>query len=192
LSGYAGPPPTVHLRRGESRRRYLEPGLEDGKTFVFWPATTTPAASPPRARPRLGQSAREVVQLNRGHRRQARGESAIANAAYTYAPNFADGSYKEGVIDEGPDHVTFEFYTPYVIGATPANDKTWGVYESGEPTGWSSRVRPTKGQRLHRPRHNLAPIRARQLQRREPREPELTTSKVTTNIDSASAPALRR
>ena len=27
--GYAGPPPTVHLRRGETLRRYLEPGLED-------------------------------------------------------------------------------------------------------------------------------------------------------------------
>ena len=36
LSGYAGPPPTVHLRRGETLRRYLRPGLEDGKTFVYW------------------------------------------------------------------------------------------------------------------------------------------------------------
>src|SRR6266542_6431423 len=36
LAGYAGPPPAVHLRRGETLRRYLSPGLEDGKTFVFW------------------------------------------------------------------------------------------------------------------------------------------------------------
>ena len=36
LSGYAGPPPIVHLRPGESLRRYLQPGLDDGKTFVFW------------------------------------------------------------------------------------------------------------------------------------------------------------
>src|SRR3954468_22174326 len=34
--GYAGVPPIVHLRRGETLRRYLKPGLEDGKTFVFW------------------------------------------------------------------------------------------------------------------------------------------------------------
>src|SRR5581483_11944579 len=36
LPGYAGPPPAVHLRRGETLRRYLQPGLEDGKTFVYW------------------------------------------------------------------------------------------------------------------------------------------------------------
>src|SRR4051812_708125 len=36
LAGYAAVPPMVHLRRGETFRRYLNPGLEDGKTFVFW------------------------------------------------------------------------------------------------------------------------------------------------------------
>ena len=36
LPGYAGPPPMVRLRRGETLRRYLAPGLEDEKTFVFW------------------------------------------------------------------------------------------------------------------------------------------------------------
>jgi hypothetical protein len=36
LAGYAGPPPMIHLRRGERLRRYLAPGLDDGKTFVFW------------------------------------------------------------------------------------------------------------------------------------------------------------
>src|SRR5947209_8599679 len=36
LAGYSGPPPMVHLRRGEKLRRYLQPGLEDGKTFAFW------------------------------------------------------------------------------------------------------------------------------------------------------------
>ena len=36
LTGYAGMPPMVHLRRGETLRRYLQPGLNDGKTFVFW------------------------------------------------------------------------------------------------------------------------------------------------------------
>ena len=34
--GYAVLPPIVHLRRGEVLRRYLKPGLQDGKTFVFW------------------------------------------------------------------------------------------------------------------------------------------------------------
>ena len=36
LAGYSGPPPMVHLRRGETLRRHLEPGLDDGRTFVFW------------------------------------------------------------------------------------------------------------------------------------------------------------
>src|SRR5205814_5433108 len=36
LAGYEGAPPLVHLRRGETLRRYFQPGLEDGKTFVFW------------------------------------------------------------------------------------------------------------------------------------------------------------
>ncbi len=46
LSGYAGPPPAVHLRRGETLRRYLAPGLDDGKTFVFWGAITIGVACP--------------------------------------------------------------------------------------------------------------------------------------------------
>ena len=36
LAGYAGPPPMLRLRRGERMRRYFQPGLDDGKTFVFW------------------------------------------------------------------------------------------------------------------------------------------------------------
>ncbi len=36
LPGYAGPPPMVHLRAGETLRRYFQPGLVDGETFVFW------------------------------------------------------------------------------------------------------------------------------------------------------------
>jgi hypothetical protein len=36
LAGYAGAPPRIHLRAGEKLRRYLKPGLDDGKTFVFW------------------------------------------------------------------------------------------------------------------------------------------------------------
>ena len=36
LSGYEDLPPMIHLRSGESIKRYLMPGLEDGKTFVYW------------------------------------------------------------------------------------------------------------------------------------------------------------
>ena len=37
LAGYAGPPPMLRLRRGVSGCAViLQPGLDDGKTFVFW------------------------------------------------------------------------------------------------------------------------------------------------------------
>ncbi len=58
-----------------------------------------------------------------------------ANAVYTYTPNFADNSYKQGVIDEAADHVTFEFYTPYIIASTPASTSNWGIYEDGGKNG---------------------------------------------------------
>src|SRR5205814_1151239 len=63
------------------------------------------------------------------------GQARYANALYTYTPDFTSDSYREGVVDEGSDHVTFEFYTPYIIGATPPNDKPWGIYDSGGRNG---------------------------------------------------------
>ncbi len=54
---------------------------------------------------------------------------------YTYRPNFSTNDYREGVIDESDNHVTFEFNTPYLIGATPPNSKPYGVYDSGCKNG---------------------------------------------------------
>jgi hypothetical protein len=62
---------------------------------------------------------------------QKPGQARYANAVYTYEPNFADGSYREGVIDETKRSMTFEFYAPFIIGATPATQKAWGIYEPG-------------------------------------------------------------
>jgi hypothetical protein len=131
LPGYAGPPPTVHLRRGESLRRYLRPGLEDGKTFVFWGRNYNSGGipGPERAHTWYDQPDRMYGALERAgyHPGQAR----FGNAVYTYRPDFASGDYREGVIDEGPDRVTFEFYTPFIIAASPASDRPWGIYEPG-------------------------------------------------------------
>ena len=56
----------VHLRRGETLRRYLQPGLEDGKTFVFWGRNYNTGGIPgPERAPHLGQPAREDVRLAR-------------------------------------------------------------------------------------------------------------------------------
>ncbi len=135
--GYAGPPPMVHLRAGESLRRYLHPGLADGKTFVFWGSNTRQGAPGP------ARNATFVNQPQRMHDlKQSLDRSALtfdqdryANAVYTYKPNFADASYKEGVVDEDKDHVTFEFVTPYVIASTPKDTTYWGIYEKGGKSG---------------------------------------------------------
>jgi len=135
LAGYSGPPPTVHLRRGETFRRYLQPGLEDGKTFVFWGRNykTDSIPGPERSQTWVNQPEKmHGSQRGAGYRP---GQARYANAVYTYRPDFATADYKEGVVKESADEVTFEFYTPYIIGATPPNDEPWGVYERGGKNG---------------------------------------------------------
>lgn len=131
LAGYAGAPPMVHLRSGETLRRYLQPGLEDGKTFAFWGRNydANAIAGPTRDRTWVNQPDK-MYGSKHGTGAHA-GQVRYANAVYTYAPNLADGSYRQGVIDEATDHVTFEFYTPYIIAATPHNSGAWGVYDDG-------------------------------------------------------------
>ena len=135
LSGYAGPPPMHHLRRGEKLRRYLKPGLEDGKTFVFWGRNYNTAGVPGPERSRSWVNQPEKMFNSKSGTGHKDGQVRYANAVYTYTPNFADGSYKEAAIDETPDAVTFEFRTPYVIAATPPNEKPWGVYDPGCTNG---------------------------------------------------------
>jgi hypothetical protein len=135
LSGYAGPSPRVRLRRGETLRRYLQPGLEDGKTFVFWGRNymTAGVPGPERWGSWVNQPENAFpAKPSAGYRE---GQARYANAVYTYAPEFLNGDYKEGVVDEGPDRVTFEFQSPYVIAATPATNDSWGCYEAGARNG---------------------------------------------------------
>src|SRR6185503_13913252 len=119
LAGFAGPPPRVHLRKGESLRRYLRPGLEDGKTFVFWGMNynTDGIPGPERSRTWVNQPEKMFgAKTGTGHHD---GQARFANAVFTYRPNFDDGSYKEGVVSEDEQQVTLEFSSPYVIAATP-------------------------------------------------------------------------
>ena len=59
------------------------------------------------------------------------GQARYGNAVYVYKPDFASKDYKESVIKEYDQQVAFEFYTPYIIAATPPNDKPWGIYDAG-------------------------------------------------------------
>src|SRR5262249_30896392 len=125
LAGYAGPLPMVHLRRGETLRRYLRPGLEDGKTFVFWGRNynTGGIAGPERAETWVNQP--EKMHGSRDGTGHRPGQARYGNAVYTYRPDFASGDYREGVVSEDDGQVTFGFASPYVVAATPPNDKPW-------------------------------------------------------------------
>ena len=59
------------------------------------------------------------------------GQARFANAAYVYEPDFTTTDYREGVVGEDAKQVVFSFRTPYVIGATPPNNKAWGIYDDG-------------------------------------------------------------
>jgi len=135
LAGYAGPPPMVHLRPGETLRRYLKPGLADGRTFVFWGMNYNDAGVPGPARSQTWINQPEKMYGSTNGTGYAQGQVRYANAEYVYRPRFEDESYKEGVVSENDKQVTFEFRTPYVIGCTPANGSKWGVYDQGGRNG---------------------------------------------------------
>src|SRR5215212_2997372 len=135
LPGYAGPPPIVHLRRGETMRRYFEPGSEDGRTFVFWGRNYNAAGIPGPERSQTWVNQPEKMHGSKEGTGYHEGQARYANVVYSYRPNFNPADFREGVIDEAADHVTFEFYTPYIIAATPPNSKEWGIYDEGCKNG---------------------------------------------------------
>jgi hypothetical protein len=143
LAGYAGPPPIVRLRRGETLRRYLHPGLEDGKTFVFWGYNYNSGGIPGPARPQTWVNQPERMYKASRSTPYKEGQARFANAVYTYKPDFAGGGYREGVVDESNAHVTFEFQSPYIIGCTPPDAKEWGIYEDGGKNGLVLRGKAT-------------------------------------------------
>lgn len=135
FSGYAGPPPMVHLRRGETLRRYPAPGLDDGKTFVFWGRNYNTGGIPGPERSHTWVNQPDAMYKSQSGAGYKPGQARYANAVYTYVPDFSGASYKEGVIDESERHVTFEFTTPYIIAATPAGQGAWEIYQPGAKNG---------------------------------------------------------
>jgi len=131
LAGYAGPPPMVHLRRGETLRRYLKAGLDDGQTFVFWGRNYRASGIPGPERSRTWVNQPEKLYGSTSGAGYRPGQARFTNAVYTYRPNFFSGDYREGVTSESDRHVTFQFTSPYIIAATPASQEAWGVYEPG-------------------------------------------------------------
>ena len=142
LAGYAGPPPMVSLRRGERMRRYFQPGLDDGKTFVFWGRNYNADGIPGPERSRTWVNQPERMHGSKSGTPHRNGQARFANVEYVYEPDFASGDYREGVVREGSGEVVFSFSTPYVIAATPARGGAWGIYEDGCRNGLVLRGRP--------------------------------------------------
>ena len=131
LAGYAGPPPMVHLRRGERMRRYFEPGLEDGETFVFWGRNYNTDGIPGPERSRTWVNQPDEMYGSKSGTPHRNGQARYANVEYVYRPDFTGDDYREGLVRETDDELVFEFQTPYVIGATPPDDEAWGIYAEG-------------------------------------------------------------
>jgi hypothetical protein len=131
LPGYAGPPPMVYLRRGETLRRYFQPGLQDGRTFVFWGRNYRADGIPGPERNRTWVNQPERFRGTPEGAGYHPGQARYGNAVYTYRPDFGDGSYREGLIRETDREVVFEFQSPYIIAATPPGDGDWDIYEPG-------------------------------------------------------------
>ena len=120
LSGYSGAPPMLSLRRNEVLRRYLKPGL--GKdSYVYWGANMNKNGLPGPSRDRTWACEPERM-FGATTDTSAVTIARFGNAVYVYRPNFADGSYRDGVIEEDEKSVTFRFQSPYTIAATPAKE----------------------------------------------------------------------
>jgi len=131
LAGYAGPVPMVNLRRGERFRRYFEPGLEDGDTYVYWGRSYNSEGIPGPERSRTWVNQPEAMLGSKTGTPHRAGQVRFGNAESVWRPPFDDGGYKDGVVREGPDYVVLEFQTPYIIGATPPDRSPWGIYKDG-------------------------------------------------------------
>jgi hypothetical protein len=134
-AGYAGPRPIVHLRRGESLTRYHRPGLADGKTFVFWGRNYQADGIPGPSRDRSWVNQPEKMYRSKKGTGWVPSRVRYANAVYHYQPDFRSEAWREGVIDADTRQVTFEFYTPYIIAASPPDDSPWGIYADGGKNG---------------------------------------------------------
>ncbi len=141
LPGYAGPPPRVHLRKGETLRRYYQPGLEDGNTFVFWGRNYRANGIAGLERSRTWVNQPERFRGSPKGSGYQQGQARYGNAVYTYKPDFQSDAYKEGVIQETEMEVILDFQTPYLIAATPPDDTDWGVYKTGARNGLQVRTR---------------------------------------------------
>ena len=145
LHGYNAMPIVYSLRSGESFTRYLDPGLEDGKTYMFWARDYYAIDGKPVHGPSRKQTFTDAYPVGNGH--TGRFRVYQANGIFDYQVPLADGKYKEGIRSEQDAafvdgalrgkgthaQVIFQHTSPYVIAAWPeANnrgDREWKLLE---------------------------------------------------------------
>ena len=71
----------LRLRRGERMRRYFQPGLDDGKTFVFWGRNYNTAGIPGPERSRTWVNQPEKMRGARNGTPHRNGQVRFANVA---------------------------------------------------------------------------------------------------------------
>ncbi len=141
--GYNAMPIVYSLRPGETFTRYLDPGLADGETWMFWGRDYFPLNGKPKHGPFRNVTFMDDYPV--GEMRRGRGRTYYGNGVFEYAPPLADDRWREGAANEkgaawrdgalrgqGEDaHVTFEHLSPYVIAARPVEggDRDWKVME---------------------------------------------------------------
>jgi len=136
LPGYAGPPPRVHLRRGETFRRYYQPGLDDGRGPSCSGRNYNADGIPGPERSRTWVNQPERFRNSPDGSGYRPGQFRYGNAVFTWRPDFAGGDDRggddrEGLVRESPAGTVLEFQSPYIIAAAPANDAPWGIYDPG-------------------------------------------------------------
>lgn len=142
LFGYNAMPIIYSLRSGETFTRYLEPGLEDGKTWVFWGKDYFKENGGPRHGPWRAETFLDDYPIGNG--KKGRGNGYYGNGVFEYVPSLKDGKYREGVRAENGTtfakgalrgtsneaSVTFEHVSPYIIAARSieGGDRDWSVF----------------------------------------------------------------
>ncbi len=141
LFGYNAMPIVYTLRPGETFTRYLDPGLADGKTWVFWGRDYYNIMGKPKHGP-----FRNVTFLDDppiGDNRRGRGRAYYGNGVFEYTPALANRSYRDGAkLDKDTVYtdgtlrgtsdravVVFEHTSPYIIAARSVKrgDREWDL-----------------------------------------------------------------
>ncbi|MCY3021894.1 MAG: hypothetical protein NTW87_23025 [Planctomycetota bacterium] len=117
LCGYAGAPPIVNLRPGESLRRFPRPGLGEGEkgTLVYWGISVDGLDGPNRhityvTDPSTCFNATKRPNQESDPNRRGR----FGNAVFTYKPDFKSSA----AVDD--TSVTIEHCSPFIIACKPA------------------------------------------------------------------------